>query len=87
MKEIEQMEISQRISIYNREIDLREKKRILYKLDIAESFNFAYLGSQPDKRKENIRQYKKWRNDYYRQLNPDAKTNNIWGYIPRKGKF
>jgi hypothetical protein len=75
------MDYFQRILIYKREIELRKKKRILNQLDIAEAFNFAYMGSQPGqkgKTNKGFKMYGNWRRQKYRELNPDLYKTTVW---------
>jgi hypothetical protein len=71
-------------------LDLKQKERILKKLDIAEAINFAYLASQPKQKGKvhvGLRQYKKWIRRYYRILFPHQKVETLWDKMPkRKGR-
>lgn len=63
--------------------ELSQIERMRQKLDMAESFNFAYIGSKYDKRKENARAYARWRKGYSREieklLNPEREKTKIPG--------
>jgi hypothetical protein len=85
------MDVGQINHVLNYSLDLKKKERILNKLDIAEAFNYAYLGSQPkQKNKENkaFHAYKRWRGKLYRAIFPQQKRVLVWDLLPknRKGK-
>lgn len=84
------MDIWQRRAIYNREIDLREKKRIIHQLDIAEAINVAYIGSQPGqkgKTNKGAKDYQRWRRKKYHELMPNREVVTIWDNIKRSGRI
>jgi hypothetical protein len=84
------MEVTQRRYIYDREIDLIEKKRIVNQLDIVECINVAYVGSQSvpkGKTNTNAKQLSKWRRKKYRELNPKLYKRTLWDNIKRSGKI
>lgn len=84
------MDYGQRAAIYNREIDIIEKKRIVNLLDIAEAINLSYVGSQPvpkGKTNKGANQYRKWRNNKYKELNPELPVVTIWDNIKRSGRI
>jgi hypothetical protein len=58
-----------------------EIKRLQDKIDIAEAFNFAYIGSKYDKRKENQKAYSAWqRKIQMRILKLQSKIiETVWG--------
>jgi hypothetical protein len=84
------MDIRQLAYIYDREIELIEKKRILKQLDIAECINMAYIGSQAvqkGKTNTNIKMYSRWRRKKVDSLYPETKRSTIWDGIKKSGKI
>jgi hypothetical protein len=60
---------------------LSQIERMQKKLDFAEAFNHAYIGSKYDKKKENSRAYGRWQRQYVRKieklLNPEKEKKKI----------
>lgn len=76
--------------IYKREIKLREQKRVLWQLDLAEAINIAYIGSQPaqkGKTNKNSKNYSKWRRKKYNQIFPEINKNTIWENLKRSKRL
>ena len=63
---------------------------LLHKLDLAEAFNVAYIGSKPDKHRANVRQLTSWRRDTWRQieklLHPAGARQTIWDNLRKKSR-
>ena len=91
IEEIEtKWDLRSRNCVYRRVHELSTIERMQKKLDFAEAFNFAYIGSKFDKKKENSRGYNRWRKQYMREieklLNPIREKNKIpSGWIFLKG--
>jgi hypothetical protein len=58
------------------------------KLDLAEAFNAAYVGSKPDKNKANARQYRNWRYGVMKNIGKLLKqtSKTLWDSMTRKSK-
>lgn len=57
--------------------------RLQDKLDMAEAFNFAFVGSTYDKSKQNQRGYSKWKSKILREIGKlqGATQETIWGKL------
>lgn len=85
------MSIAQQQYIIEREVDLKKKRGLLYKLDIAEAINFAYIGSQPaQKHKVNrgLQSYQRWRRKIYREIDPELfKPVFLWDKLKKSKRI
>jgi hypothetical protein len=73
-----------------KEIEKQEEiKNLKLKLLIAESFNFAYVGSKPDKTKGNQSEYKRWIRNIETKIAKlqKQKIDTIWETIKKSGRF
>lgn len=65
------------------------KKQALFKLQIAECINYAYVGSQPpqkNKINEGANAFRRWREKQMSYIFPDRKIESVWDRIKRRGK-
>lgn len=88
IEEIEQMDIRQFNYFKNKIVEDEKKKRIMFKLDLSECINFAYIGSQYDSSGKNKYAYKNWREQLCRLLDPEFYTRQgkmFWDNLA-KGK-
>jgi hypothetical protein len=86
------MDETQKTYFYNKQIESDRVDKILFKLDIAEAFNFAYVGSQPDKTHGSSNSYNEWRTKNVNDLYPESerpKQISFWDVkdnLKKKGK-
>lgn len=86
------MDISQIVHILNYNNECKRVDRIIRKLEMADAFNHAYVGSQPpQKHKANkgARDYNAWVKRHLRDAFPEWKpTHTVWDRLPKikKGK-
>lgn len=81
------MDIRQINYILDYEMDLKMKRTLIQKLDIAEAINYAYIGSQPkpkNKAHKGYRLYKQWRRKLIRHLFPKKRQRTLWDNLSRK---
>lgn len=75
------MDINQQEYFIRKQNEKERIDKILFKLNIAEAFNFAYTGSQADKTGNCSRSYKDWRDSLINDLMPvdeRAKQATFW---------
>lgn len=60
------------------------------KLIVSESINFGYIGSKPDKRKKNQKEYAKWQRKQLKQIakleGRKIESNTFWDRFKKKKK-
>ena len=68
----------------------KHRERLYQKLNMAEAFNVAYIGSQPPsqkgKRPPGAADYKRWRKKNMRELFPAKKDYTIWDIVEKNKK-
>lgn len=83
------MGISQ-FEFFHDEIQEEEKiNRIMFKLEMAEAFNAAYIGAQHDDRGQNYYNYKAWREENLKQIYPDLlkdRAKKFWNSLATKSR-
>lgn len=75
------MDESQMVYFYNKQIEADKTDKIMFKLNLAEAFNFAYIGGQYDKSGKCIEAYRGWRERKVNELLPDdkkIKPSSFW---------
>lgn len=82
------MDIRQIVHILNYNNECKRVDRIVRKLEITDSINYAYIGSQPKpKNKENkgARIYRAWIKRHLRDAFPEWKpSRTVWDRLPKK---
>jgi hypothetical protein len=68
----------------------KNRERLLRKLDLADAFNYAYLGSQPPAKKgqtnKNASEFKRWKRNIINKLYPNRKKYTIWDKVDKTKK-
>jgi hypothetical protein len=71
----------------------KQRQRLIRKLDTAEAFNLAYVGSRPSKGKKNMKAYERWQKKQIKKIaeleGRKIKTQTVWDALrrnKRKGK-
>ena len=83
------MSYRQQLTWLTRYREKKNRERILNKLDLAESFQIAYLASQPvekGKFNKNVGEFKRWRKRLIRQAYPERKQYTFWDMVDKKKK-
>ncbi len=62
-------------------------RQLRTKLDIADALNYAFVGSQYDKRGANVREYRRWRRQLLNEIDKlEGNLQTVWDNMKRRSR-